>query len=99
MMAGPKISPEGVVAEQRRGKMVADLATESGIGHLVYSSLNGAGTHSGISYYESKERIEEHIRRRGLPATVLRPVFFMENFATYNRPVLDGDELVVNLAV
>jgi uncharacterized protein YbjT (DUF2867 family) len=99
MMAGPKISPEGVVAEQRHGKVVADLARESGIGHLVYSSLNGAGSHSGISYYESKEQIEEHIRMLGLPATVLRPVSFMENFATYNRPVLDGGELVVNLAV
>jgi hypothetical protein len=26
----------------------------------------------------------------GLPATILRPVSFMDNFATYNRPVLDG---------
>ncbi len=42
MMVGPKISPEGVVAEERRGKAVADLARESGIEHLVYSSLNGA---------------------------------------------------------
>src|SRR5438552_1385419 len=57
MMVGPKISPEAVVAEERRGKAVADLARESGIEHLVYSSLNGAGAHSGIPYYESKARI------------------------------------------
>ncbi|MCW2919837.1 MAG: fldH [Actinomycetia bacterium] len=99
MMVGSKISPEGVVAEERRGKAVADLAQESGIEHLVYSSLNGAGAHSGIPYYESKARIEEHIQALGLPATVLRPVSFMDNFATYNRPVLDDGELVVNLAV
>lgn len=99
MMTGPRISPEGVVAEERRGKAVADLAKESGIGQLVYSSLNGAGAHSGIPYYESKARIEEHIHAVGLPATILRPVSFMDNFATYNRPVLEDGELVVSLAV
>jgi uncharacterized protein YbjT (DUF2867 family) len=99
MMAGPRISPEGVVAEERRGRAVADLAQESGIGHLVYSSLNGAGARSGIPYYESKAQVEEHIHEIGLPATILRPVSFMENFATYNRPALDDGELVVSLAV
>lgn len=99
MMAGPKISPEGVVAEERRGKLVADLVGEAGIGHLVYSSLNGADARSGIPYYESKSRIEGRIRALGLPATILRPVSFMENFATYNRPVLEDGELVVDLAV
>lgn len=99
MMVGPRISPEGVVAEERRGKAVADLARKSGVEHLVYSSLNGAGADSGIPYYESKSRIEKHIHALGLPATILRPVSFMDNFATYNRPVLVDGELVVNLAV
>jgi uncharacterized protein YbjT (DUF2867 family) len=99
MMVGPKISPEGVAAEERRGKAVADIAAELGIAHLVYSSLNGAGADSGIPYYMSKEQIEEHIHALGIPATVLRPVSFMENFATYTRPVLNDGELVVNLAV
>jgi uncharacterized protein YbjT (DUF2867 family) len=99
MMVGPKISTEGVVAEERRGRAVADLAQASGVEHFVYSSLNGTGAHSGIPYYESKARIEEHIHTLGLPATILRPVSFMDNFATFNRPVLDDGELVVNLAV
>jgi uncharacterized protein YbjT (DUF2867 family) len=99
MMVGPRISPEGVAAEERRGKAVADLAHESGVEHLVYSSLNGADAGSGIPYYESKARIEQHIRALGIPATILRPVSFMDNFATYNKPVLDGDALVVGLAV
>jgi uncharacterized protein YbjT (DUF2867 family) len=65
MMAGPKISPEGVAAEERRGKAVAGLAQESGIEHLVYTSIDGASARSGIPYYESKARIEEHPRGRG----------------------------------
>jgi uncharacterized protein YbjT (DUF2867 family) len=99
MMVGHKISPEGVVAEEQRGKAVADLALQAGIEHLVYSSLSGAGARSGIPYYESKARIEEHIHALGLPATILRPVSFMDNFATYNRPVLENRELVISLAV
>jgi uncharacterized protein YbjT (DUF2867 family) len=99
MMVGARISPEGVAAEERRGKLVVDLAGESGVEHLVYSSLNGADARSGIPYYESKARIEEHIRAVGLPASILRPVSFMDNFATYGRPVLRDGELVVSLAV
>jgi uncharacterized protein YbjT (DUF2867 family) len=99
MMVGARISPEGVVAEERRGKLVVDLAGESGVEHLVYSSLNGADARSGIPYYESKARIEEHIRAVGLPASILRPVSFMDNFATYSRPVLRDGELVVSVAV
>jgi uncharacterized protein YbjT (DUF2867 family) len=99
MMAGPRISPEGVVAEERRGKLVAELARESGVAQLVYSSISGVNANSGIPYYESKARIEERIRELDLPATILRPVSFMDNFATYNRPVLAEGTLLVNLAV
>lgn len=99
MMTGPRITPEGVAAEERRGKAVTDVASEAGIGHLVYSSVGGAGQHSGIPHIESKTRIEEHIRELGLPATILRPALFMDNFATYNRPALEDGELVISLAL
>jgi hypothetical protein len=36
---------------------------------------------------------------RAEPARCARPVSFMDNFATYNRPVLQDGELVVSLAV
>jgi uncharacterized protein YbjT (DUF2867 family) len=99
MMAGRRVTAEGVATEERRGKAVADLASEAGVGHLVYSSISGAPAHSGIPHVESKARIEEHIRELGLPATILRPVSFMDNFASINRPVLDGGELVIGIAV
>jgi uncharacterized protein YbjT (DUF2867 family) len=99
MMVGPRISLDGVAAEIRRGETVLDLAEKVGIEHVVYSSLNGANAGSGIPYYESKARIEAHIRALGLPATILRPVSFMDNFATYNRPAVVHGEVVVSLAV
>lgn len=99
MMTGPRVTLEGVAAEERRGQAVADLAGETGVRHLVYSSITGAPQRTGISYVESKARIEEHIRALGLPATILRPVSFMDNFASLNRPVLDGGELVISIAL
>jgi uncharacterized protein YbjT (DUF2867 family) len=99
MMAGPRISSEGVLAERRRGTTVVELAEQAGIRHLVYSSISGADAGTGIPHYESKTRIEERIQALGLPATILRPVSFMDNFATYNRPVVRDGELVVSLAV
>lgn len=97
MMQGPRITVEGAAAEERRGLTVARLAAEIGTGHLVYSSVPGADAPSGIPHFESKARIEREIHALGLPATILRPVSFMENFATYNRPVLEDGTLVVRL--
>jgi uncharacterized protein YbjT (DUF2867 family) len=99
MMIGPRVTPEGVAAEERHGTVVASLASQTGVGHLVYSSISGADQHTGIPHLESKTRIEGHIRALGLPATILRPVSFMDNFASFNRPVLDGGQLVVSLAL
>jgi uncharacterized protein YbjT (DUF2867 family) len=65
--------------EVRRGKAFADAVREAGTPHLVYSSLDGAERKSGVPHYESKWHIEEHIRELALPATILRPVAFMEN--------------------
>jgi uncharacterized protein YbjT (DUF2867 family) len=99
MMTGPKVTPEGVETEERRGRQVAEIAAETGVGHLVYSSIASADRHTGIPHLESKARIEAHIRALGLPATVLRPVSFMENFTSLTRPVRANGELVVNLAL
>jgi uncharacterized protein YbjT (DUF2867 family) len=70
----------GVEGEILQGKMVADVAAESGVKHLVYSSVGGAERNSGVPHFESKWQIEEYIRKIGLPATILRPATFMDNF-------------------
>ncbi|UFS96577.1 NmrA/HSCARG family protein [Nocardia huaxiensis] len=99
MMEGVNISLAAVAAEEKRGRRIAELVQELGISHLVYSSLSGVGQNSGIEYYDAKEHIEDRIRELELPATILRPVLFMDNFATYNKPSRDGDNLVLALAV
>jgi uncharacterized protein YbjT (DUF2867 family) len=70
----------GARREVLQGKNLADAAHKAGVQHFVYSSVGGAERASGIDHWESKWEIEKHIRRLGLPATVLRPAAFMENY-------------------
>ena len=70
----------GAKREIQQGRNLADAARKAGIGHFVYSSVGGAERNSGIDHWESKWEIEQHIRKLGLPATVLRPAAFMENY-------------------
>jgi uncharacterized protein YbjT (DUF2867 family) len=77
----------GVEGEVRQGIAFADAAKAAGIQHLVYSSVGSADRQTGIPHFESKYQIEEHIRAIGLPHTILRPVFLMENFLS-NRDTI-----------
>ncbi|NIR31307.1 MAG: NmrA/HSCARG family protein [Gammaproteobacteria bacterium] len=73
----------GAEGEVRQGCLLADSAARVGTRHLVYSSVASAQRSTGIPHFETKWRIEEHIRKLGLPYTILRPVFFMENWFTH----------------
>jgi uncharacterized protein YbjT (DUF2867 family) len=75
-------STQGAETEIRMGRNLADAAKRSGVGHLVYSSVGSADQKTGIPHFDSKYRVEEHIRVSGLSNTILRPVFFMENLLT-----------------
>ncbi|GAA3104800.1 NmrA/HSCARG family protein [Streptosporangium carneum] len=84
---------EDPAEEVRRGLTLAIAAAEADVGHLVFTSVGGADRDTGVPYWESKRRIEQHIREIGLPATILRPVRFMENHTVPGLPlggILDG---------
>jgi len=68
--------------ESAQGIAVAEAAAAAKVEHLVYSSVGGAERKTGIPHFDSKFVIEERVRALGLPHTILRPVFFMENLAT-----------------
>lgn len=81
---------EGMEAEVRQGTMLADAAKQAGITHYVYTSVGSAHRNTGIPHFDSKWKVEQHIRQIGLPATILRPVWFMENFTTVAKPSAEG---------
>jgi uncharacterized protein YbjT (DUF2867 family) len=69
----------GVEAETRQGLNLADAVGRAGVRHLVYSSVGSADQRTNIPFFDNKFEIEERIRALGIPHTILRPVFFMEN--------------------
>ncbi len=66
--------------EVAQGKALADAAKAADVKHFVYSSVASADKSTDLSHFDSKFEIEEHIRSIDLPHTIVRPVFFMENF-------------------
>jgi uncharacterized protein YbjT (DUF2867 family) len=83
----------GVEREAEQGKRFAELARKEGVGHFVYSSVGSAHRKTGIPHFESKWQVEEAVRGLEFPSyTIIRPVFFMENFlAEWILPgILDG---------
>jgi uncharacterized protein YbjT (DUF2867 family) len=90
----------GFDSEVRQGKNVADAARAAGINHLVYSSVGAADRNTGLPHFESKWQIESYILELGLPVTIFRPVFFMDNFSSPNfRPALREGKLMTALAL
>jgi uncharacterized protein YbjT (DUF2867 family) len=77
----------GVQAEEEQGKRVVDAAKHADVQHLVYSSVGGADRNSGVPHFESKWHVEQYIRERGVPATILRPTTFMTNLQEMSAPI------------
>lgn len=75
-------SPGGEITDDQEtgwGILVADLAVEAGVRHLVYSSGAAVGEQpTGMGHFDSKMRIEAHIRTLPIDATIVRPTVFME---------------------
>ncbi|MEV0236507.1 NmrA/HSCARG family protein [Nonomuraea sp. NPDC050786] len=95
--------------EIAQGKNVAQAAKAARVRHLVYSSVGGVKSQNRF-YVEhgwgaiDKWQIEEHIRELGVPATILRPAGFMEDFTSPARFFQNGslnvpwrDDLVMQL--
>lgn len=73
---------KGVEAEVEQGINFINAAKAAGIEHLVFTSVASADQKTGIPHFESKWQIERHLQKAGIPYSVLRPVFFMENFGS-----------------
>ena len=89
----------GLGAEVAQGTTLGDAAKAAGVGHYVYSSVGGADRDSKVPHFESKWAIENHLRGLGLPLTVVRPVYFFENFGGWSlQPSGDGYSMAMPLS-
>ncbi|MGD8700169.1 MAG: NmrA/HSCARG family protein [Gemmatimonadales bacterium] len=89
----------GVEGEEEQGKRFAEIAREQGVQHFVYTSVGSAERSTGIPHFDNKWRIEERVRNLDFPShTILRPVFFMENWVSpWFKPAIDEGTLAIGV--
>lgn len=85
-----QVSSKGAEIEMRQGIDLADEAKRRDVRHFVYTSVASADQNTGIPHFDSKYRIEEHLRGTGMRYTILRPAFFMENWLTARAQIDEG---------
>ena len=79
----------GTDAETRQGVAAADAAKAAGV-HLVFTSVGSANRQTGIPHFDSKYEVEKHIAKVGVRATILAPVYFMENLTYAAEQLAQG---------
>jgi uncharacterized protein YbjT (DUF2867 family) len=80
---------EGIEAEKRQGISASDAAKAAGV-HLVFTSVGSADRQTGIPHFDSKYEVEKHIAKIGVRATILAPVYFMENIYFGKEQIAQG---------
>jgi uncharacterized protein YbjT (DUF2867 family) len=71
-----------LATETRQGIALIDAAATARLGHIVLTSAAHADRGTGVPHYESKYLVEQHLRERGVPWTVIAPAAFMDNYAS-----------------
>jgi uncharacterized protein YbjT (DUF2867 family) len=69
----------GPAGEQRHGRNLAEALSGVGTPHLVFVSGAGADRHTGVPVLDAKRAVEQRIAELRLPATIIAPVYLMEN--------------------
>ena len=65
--------------ELTQALVALNLAREAGVERIVYLSVIHADRYVDVPHFTGKHTVERMIERLDLPATVLRPTYFMQN--------------------
>lgn len=74
------------------------MAAEEGVEQFVFSGIGSHDKETGIPHFDSAAEIDEHIRELDLPFTILKPVFFFENFEAFAEDIVEESTLALPLA-
>ena len=75
--------------ELTQGLATLGLARDAGIQRIVYLSVLNGDRFTDVPHFTVKYAIERAIEQYDLPATVLRPSYFMQNDAGLKTPLTD----------
>lgn len=65
--------------EVTQALIALNLAREAGIERIVYLSVIHADKFTNVPHFTGKHTVERMIESLGIPATILRPAYFMQN--------------------
>ena len=88
----------GYEKQVQQGKNIAEVAAEEGVDQFVFSGVGSHDEGTGVPHFDSAAEIDDHIQELGLPATVLKPVFFYENLEAFADSIVDDGQLALPLA-
>lgn len=71
---------EGVDKEVKQGIDLVEFARANHIKYFIYSSVIGCDLQTGIPHWESKFKIENHLKASGIEFAIIRPSSLYENF-------------------
>jgi uncharacterized protein YbjT (DUF2867 family) len=71
-----RVGPGG---EERHGRNLMAALSAVGVPHLVFVSGAGADGPTGVAVLDAKRAVEQRVAELRLPATVIAPVYLMEN--------------------
>ncbi|KAB8231678.1 NmrA/HSCARG family protein [Aspergillus alliaceus] len=102
LVTTPAWGNAGSDAELVHGKNVANAAKETGVQHLIFSSLLNVTETSGgrlkhVPHFDHKAQVEQYIRSLGIPATFVLPGYFMTNYTQFGM-LRKGDDGIYTLA-
>ncbi|EEU48852.1 uncharacterized protein NECHADRAFT_90418 [Fusarium vanettenii 77-13-4] len=102
LVTTPDFMSGGGSQELPHGKNVADVASDLGVKHLIYSSLlhvteTTGGRLKHVVHFDDKAEVERYIRSKDIPSTFVLPGYFMSNFTTLQM-IKKGDDGVYSLA-
>jgi uncharacterized protein YbjT (DUF2867 family) len=75
--------------ELTQALLTLNLAREAGIERIVYLSVIHADQYTAVPHFTGKQAVERMIESLDIPATVLRPAYFMQNERTVQQ-VIEG---------
>mgnify|MGYP006289233255 CR=1 FL=1 len=86
----------GYDGQVEQGTNVAEVAADVGIEHLVFSGVGSHDQETGIPHFDSAWEIDQKIQELEVPNTVLKPVFFYQNFEGM-RETIEGGRIAMPL--
>ncbi|OOW67739.1 NmrA family transcriptional regulator [Xanthomonas axonopodis pv. melhusii] len=75
--------------EVTQALIALNLAKEAGIERIVYLSVIHADTYTNVPHFTGKHTVERMIETVEIPATILRPAYFMQNEGMVQQTITD----------